>query len=82
MFELYWASVIMIGSTITVESIHYNRPYCEASIQQFSQTDDWRILQPATIGCIPVTVDDTQGATNQISTMKKVFDFQYESRDN
>lgn len=82
MFEIFWASVIMVGSTIVVDNIHYNRPSCEASIQQFAQTHDWKILQPANLGCIPVTVDDKQGASNQIDAMKKVFNFQYESRGN
>jgi len=74
MFEIFWATVITLGSHTIVDTVHGSRSFCEEWNQKVVKSETWKIINssqfPASIECFPTTESTFEGAVNQIKILK------------
>ena len=76
MFDIFWATVITLGSYSVVDVVHGTRSFCEAWNQKVVESETWRIINtsksPSSIECIPTTESTYENAVNQIRMLKVI----------
>lgn len=74
MFDIFWATVITLGSYSVVDTVHGSRTFCEAWNQKVMESETWKIINTSTISieCIPTTESTIDGAVNQIKMLKVI----------